>query len=236
MRHFNITYTGYYNRRHRRIGHLYHGRYKSILVDKETYLSALSRYIHLNPVRIKSLDKAPTEEKIKHLLNYRWSSLPGYLSGKKKEAYIDYAMVLGEYGGDTGIGRREYKKTLLGEIDWSGEIKEQIIGRSILGGEDFIARVKEEYMEGIKGRELPSVKEIHRYRSKEEILKAIKEETGKGIEAIRAEKGDLRRMVMDVLYRAGGLKGPEIGRLFGVDYGSVSQERKRLRERSEERV
>jgi hypothetical protein len=105
--------------------------------------------------------------------------------------------------------------------------------RSILGGEEFIARVKEKYFQRAKGRELPSVKEIHRYRSKEEILKVIKEETGKGIEALRAEKGDLRRMVMEVLYRAGGLKGPEIGRLFGVDYVSVSQERKRLRERLE---
>ncbi len=48
MRKFNITYTGYYNRRHDRVGHLYQGRYKSILVDKNEYLSILSRYIHLN--------------------------------------------------------------------------------------------------------------------------------------------------------------------------------------------
>jgi putative transposase len=38
-------------------------------------------------------------------------------------------------------------------------------------------------------------------------------------------------MVMDLLYRVGGLKGPEIGRMFGIDYGTVSQERKRLREK-----
>ena len=53
----------------------------------------------------------------------------------------------------------------------------------------------------------------------------------KDVEAIRAEKGELRQIVMDVLYRAGGLKAPQIGRIFGLDYGSVSQERKRLREK-----
>ena len=54
---------------------------------------------------------------------------------------------------------------------------------------------------------------------------------GKNVEAIRAEKGELRQIVMDLLYRAGGLKSPQNGRIFGLDYGSVSQERKRLREK-----
>ena len=78
MRHFNISYTGHYNRRHDRTGHLYQGRYKSILVEKAAYLSVLSRYIHLNPVRIKDMEKATSEEKIRTLERYRWSSLHGY--------------------------------------------------------------------------------------------------------------------------------------------------------------
>ena len=54
---------------------------------------------------------------------------------------------------------------------------------------------------------------------------------GKDVEAIRAEKGELRQSVIDLLYRTGGLKGPQIGRIFGLGYGSVSQERMRLREK-----
>jgi len=77
----------------------------------------------------------------------------------------------------------------------------------------------------------PSVKKIHRYRLKDDILRVTKHEMGKDVEAIRAEKGELRQIVMDVLYRAGGLKAPQIGRIFGLDYSSVSQERKRLREK-----
>jgi hypothetical protein len=57
MQRDNITYTDYYNRRHDREGHLYQGRYKSVLIDKNEYLSVLSRYIHLNPVKIKSHKK-----------------------------------------------------------------------------------------------------------------------------------------------------------------------------------
>lgn len=231
MRKFNITYTSYFNRRHNRVGHLYQGRYKSILVDKNEYLSVLSRYIHLNPVRIKSMEKVTVKDRIKHLIRYPWSSLRGFINNRKKEWYIDYAMVLGEYGGDTDKARKEYKKRIYEEISKGIEIKESIIGQSILGGEAFIAWVKEKYIEEAKDRERPSVRDIHQYRTKNEILQAVRQETGKDLDAIRAEKGELRQMVMELLYRTGGMKGPEIGKLFGIDYGSVSQERKRLREK-----
>src|SRR5919106_2501983 len=54
MRHFNVSYTAAYNRRHQRIGHLYQGRFKAILIDADSYLLELSRYVHLNPVRLRS--------------------------------------------------------------------------------------------------------------------------------------------------------------------------------------
>ena len=53
MRKLLTWYAQYYNRRHRRRGHLFENRYKSILCDEESYLLALVRYIHLNPVRAK---------------------------------------------------------------------------------------------------------------------------------------------------------------------------------------
>jgi putative transposase len=228
MRKFNITYTGYFNRRHDRVGHLYQGRYKSVLVDKNEYLSVLSRYIHLNPVKIKAMKKLSEPEKIKYLIRYRWSSLPGFLSPRKKERYIDYSMVLGEYGGDTYRGRKEYKKRIYAEITSESSVKEGMISRSILGGAAFIAWVKDKYLEAPKDRERPAVGEIYRHRSEEEVFKAVKKETGKDITDIKAEKGDLRRIVMELLYRSGGLRGPQIGCIFGVDYATVSQERKRL--------
>ena len=53
LRYLNGVYTQAFNRRHRRVGHLFQGRYKAILVDKDAYLLELSRYIHLNPWRVK---------------------------------------------------------------------------------------------------------------------------------------------------------------------------------------
>lgn len=58
MRQLNSNYAQYFNRRHRRVGHLYQGRYKAILVQKESYLLELARYIVLNPVRARLVDAA----------------------------------------------------------------------------------------------------------------------------------------------------------------------------------
>src|SRR5918992_1386893 len=73
MRQFNISYTGYYNRRHRRSGHLYQGRFKAVVVDKDSYLLELSRYVHLNPIRIKAKAQRPESERIREISQYEWS-------------------------------------------------------------------------------------------------------------------------------------------------------------------
>lgn len=75
------------------------------------------------------------------------------------------------------------------------------------------------------------MKEIQRYRSHDGILRVMKEETGRSLGDLREEKGVYRQIAMDLLYRLGGMKGEDIGRLFGVGYTSVSQERRLLRER-----
>ncbi len=231
MRQFNISYTSHYNRRHSRAGHLYQGRYKSVLVEKLPYLSILSRYIHLNPIRTKTMNKKAFKEKAQYLKNYKWSSLSGYISKRKKEEFIDYDTVLEEYGGNNNRGRFAYKKRLGIDISAKLEIKDKIIGQSILGREEFISWVREKFLTKEKDRECPSLKEIQDYRAKEEIIKTVKKMTGKDIEEIRRIKGSLRQIVMDLLYRIGGMKGVEIGRIMGVDYSTVSQGRKRLREK-----
>jgi putative transposase len=233
MRHFNITYTGYFNRRYGRVGHLYQGRYKSILVDKASYLTILSRYIHLNPLRSKAWAKEPFQEKIGYLTGYSWSSLPGYLDERKREPFIEYAMVLEEYGGETDNARKTYREAIRADVAEGLEIKDKILCQSILGGDEFIEWVKERFIKRQKGQEIPSVKEIQRYRSQESILKAIEGETGKGIHEIKEEKGLYRQMAMDLLYRIGGFKGREIGSMMGVGYAAVSQERKRLWEKAQ---
>jgi len=229
MRHFNITYTGYFNRRHQRVGHLYQGRYKSILVDKEAYLSVLSRYLHLNPVRVQGLAGSSGKHRVEYLLHYPWSSLPGYLDRGRRKGFVDYSLILADYGGDTRQGRAAYRQQLLADIDEEPDVRGAIFGQSILGGEAFLEWVRETFLAGRETGERPAAGKIKHHRQKEQILALLKEETGRDLEALKTGKGSLRRLAMDLLYRHGGLKGPEIGALFDVGYSTVSQERKRLR-------
>ena len=75
MRQLNGTYTQNFNRRHHRVGHLLQGRYKAILVDRNSYLTGLSRYIHLNPVPVGEVED-PTR--------YRWSSAGAYVGRSER--------------------------------------------------------------------------------------------------------------------------------------------------------
>ena len=78
MHWLTTAYTVYFNRRHRPVGHLFQGRYKSIVVEAEGYLLSLSRYLHLNPVRGKRIGRGDPVERRKRLREWRWSSYRGY--------------------------------------------------------------------------------------------------------------------------------------------------------------
>ena len=88
MQGIQFTYTQYYNRRHRTVGHLFQGRYKAILCDRDSYLLELVRYIHLNPARLNR-PKDPWK--------YPWSSQRAYL-GARTAVQVDTKWVLGQFG------------------------------------------------------------------------------------------------------------------------------------------
>src|SRR6266446_1507946 len=95
MRWFLGTYTARFNRRHRLFGHLFSGRYKSLLVDGsgDGYLRSVCDYVHLNPARAGLLEPAHA------LKQYRWSSYPQYLQPpRRRVAWLRVDRVLGEWG------------------------------------------------------------------------------------------------------------------------------------------
>jgi REP element-mobilizing transposase RayT len=107
MKWFLGTYTGRFNRRHKLFGHLFSGRYKSLIVDGSGtgYLKTVCDYVHLNPVRAGLLTP---EQK---LGRYRWSSYPAYLlPPRQRPAWLRVDRLLGEHGlrGDTKAARREF--------------------------------------------------------------------------------------------------------------------------------
>ena len=228
MRRFNITYTSYYNRRYNRVGHLYQGRYKSILIQKENYLTILSRYIHLNPIRVGKMQDTSTLEKEKYLRQFKWSSLKGYLNEDNIESFVDYKTVLAEYGGDNQKGRRVYWQTLQSDLSQKLEIKGKVVGDTILGSDSFVKKVKEEYLRKNE-KEIPSLRKINSYCSKDRVIEIVCKEIGKDLDYVKSHKGANRQILMKMLYCYAGLKGCEIGELMGLDYSNVSVGRKRLR-------
>ena len=74
MRHFLVTYTVRFNRRNGRTGHVFQGRFKSLLVDEDAYLLPLSRYIHLNPIRTSRFAKCPARNLIFLRLKNRYKN------------------------------------------------------------------------------------------------------------------------------------------------------------------
>ena len=80
MHYINGSYTTYSNVKRRKTGHLFQGRYKSLVIDADSYFQELTRYIHLNPVRAKM---------VKNPEDYKWSSYNAYVGRKRKDRYID---------------------------------------------------------------------------------------------------------------------------------------------------
>jgi len=231
MRHFNITYTSHYNRRHQRVGHLYQGRYKSFLVEADSYLSQVSRYIHLNPVRVAKMKTVPASEQLHFLWNYKWSSLPGYINKSNRFDCVEYSTVLAEYGGDTTEGRQRYRKQIADDLTAGLFIRNKIVGQSILGNENFVVWVRDTFIKDQKDREKPDVRKIYRYLSMKEVIAVVENETG--VKNILQSTGTTRQIIMTALYRYADLNNREIGDLLGVDYSTVSQGRKRLRNKAE---
>ena len=98
MQSFLTSFTITLNRRNNKSGHLFQGRYKAHLVENQKYISELSRYIHLNPIRIKKYENASVATKKNILVNYSWSSFPEYLGLRESSVFLNTAIVLSTWG------------------------------------------------------------------------------------------------------------------------------------------
>jgi hypothetical protein len=233
MRHFLITYTVRFNRRNGRTGHVFQGRFKSLLVDEDEYLLPLSRYIHLNPIRTSQFKDADFPTKSEYLKTYRWSSFAGYCYLRKRDKNFDYGWLLSTYfGDDTAKGRRQCREYVYHAIE--GEIEnpfEEVVHQSILGAQDFVDWVRQKLpREG--QREIPSLKKLQHDISVERIIGVVAEAGNAKSEELLDRKTklkDLRQMAMELIYRYSNYKQKEIGAIFGVDYSTVSQSRARLK-------
>jgi putative transposase len=126
------SYTLYFNRKYKLVGHLFQGRYKDILCDRDAYLLELVRYIHLNPVRSKIVDSAG---------NYAWSSHHAYVSAGDYET-VECDWILKRFSPQRAQARRLFEQFVLdgasaGHREEFYAVKEQ----RYLGDDEFLERV-----------------------------------------------------------------------------------------------
>ena len=124
-----FRYTRYFNKRYGKVGHLFQGRYRAILCDKDAYLLELVRYVHLNPIRAKVVTDPE---------RYPWTSHLSYL-GKVKQGLVEEDFVLGQFGNKKSLARRRYRRFVLealqsGHQERYYEVKDQ----RFLGEDSFI--------------------------------------------------------------------------------------------------
>ncbi len=206
MQMINFTYTQYFNKKYGKVGHLFQGRYKAFLCDKDSYLLGLVRYIHLNPARAGLVEN--TDE-------YRWSSHKEYLYGNT--GLVDTDNVLRLFSGRSAAARKKYYEFITGEPD-ENLSPYAAHEQQIIGDEQFIEKiVARTDRTHLKFKKLPI----------QELVSAIEKATGIGLGDMASRRRDervrLTREVFVTLAKESGYSGVELQEILKRDGSVISR-------------
>jgi putative transposase len=196
MRQLNGIYTQRFNRRHGLVGHLFQGRYKAILVQKEAHLLELTRYVVLNPLRAKLVES---------LEDWRWSSYPCTAGQEAPPPWLDTEGLLGQFGPNRGEALRSYGQFVMAGAGLPSPMlatRHQLL----LGDKAFVGR----HSQTRNAEDLREVSRAHR-RS---IALSLDE---------YGARHAVRDQAMAEAYLSGAYTMAEIGRHFAVHYMTVSR-------------
>ena len=145
MRQLNGVYTQAFNKRHKRVGHLFQGRYKAILIQKDSHLLEVCRYVVLNPVRARVVERPEM---------WKWSSYQATSGREKPHSCLTTEWILGQFGTTKRIAVKAYQKFVQAGIRQES-IWKAVRAQSILGEEEFTTTLKD-YLRGTRDiAELP---------------------------------------------------------------------------------
>lgn len=216
MQNLAFRYTRWVNRRQQRAGHLFQGRYQAILVDAESYLLELVRYIHLNPVRAKMVKKPE---------DYPWSSHRAYL-GAETPPWLHTQWVLAQFGERLGTARRRYARFVAEGI--GGKHREKFYG----GGDDSRILAEDKFIEKVLGTRAVAPKKVSLDRIVKVVSRgyAIKEAQlrapGRGRQASQA-----RSLIAWLAMQTGAATLEQVAARFGRDATTLSRLAGRLETR-----
>jgi len=207
MQWLGLTYTRRFNNRHYRSGHLFQGRFKSIVVENDAYVVELSCYVHRNPLRARM---------VKRLMDYKWSSYPVYAYGRKGPEWLKT---------DSRIAYREKVQPYAEE---EKRLWEDFRHGFIVGTEQFVDKIKSKYTSKRPHCEVPQQRGIVGRVDVEVLLNSASRLLDFDLKRIR-EAGRLygrekegRDLLIYLLLERGVFTNEEIGRFFEVTYTSVS--------------
>ncbi|MFQ5847093.1 MAG: transposase [Candidatus Methylomirabilales bacterium] len=223
MQWLGTTYTQYFNRRHHKIGHLFQGRYKAILCDKDAYLLALVRYLHLNPVRA-GLVKNPAK--------YRWSSHCAYL-GVAHDVSIPRDIVLAQFSHKLPRAVAAYEGYITQGMREGQQARYyQVVDQCYLGDEEFVSRVKMQAGEPTLQRR----KKVG--ASLEEVVRRVSRSFHVDITALKQpvktrQVVEVRDILSYIVREYTLVQGAELARMLCVDPTVISRGATRIAQRAE---
>jgi REP element-mobilizing transposase RayT len=202
MRHLNGIYTQRYNKRYKRTGHIFQGRYKAIIIQKESHLLAVCRYVVLNPVRARA---------VKHPEEWKWSSYKATAGSERSHNSLTADCILAQFEGKRRRAEREYREFVMSGI---GEEKlwTKVKGQSVLGESDFVERLIG-YVK--KSKDIKEIPKHQRYINRPSLNELFNEKT------LRQKQKRNRKMV-EVVYEY-GYNQKEIADHLGMHYSTISR-------------
>jgi hypothetical protein len=237
MQRLNTSYAMYSRYKHKKPGHRLEGRYKAKLVQGDEYILTLTRYIHLNPVKVRAMVNNDGYERRRYLEQYEWSSCRGYMDERRQEDIVCYDVLKG-LGKNMREGRREYRRYVY-EYLMAGDVRlMEAMERSGhgIGDEEFIKELEQELRERKVGADLDrDVSYPVKKMSVARIDEVVAKEYGIKVEMLKADGhtagvGLAKAVAMELVCRLTDLRQRAIGaRYGGVSTQAVSHARRRVK-------
>jgi hypothetical protein len=202
MKQLNGVYTQAFNKRHRRVGHIFQGRYKAILIQKESHLLEVCRYIVLNPIRARIVEQPD---------QWKWSSYVATAGRGKSHPCLQTDWILGQFGRRRIYAKKRYREFVRGGIGGK-DIWKDVQGQSILGEEGFVGTLLD-YVKGY--REIEDIPKMQRYVDRPKLADIFSEKKLSG------KKGRDRNIIEAI--EKYGYSQREIAKYLGMHYASISR-------------
>ena len=197
MHWLNGTYAAWFNRRYNRCGHLFQGRFKAFVIEKEAYYAEVLRYVVLNPVRAKL---------VAHPAHYRWSSFRGTAGFEEPDPWLDLAAALEPFGGEEEMSRLRYRQFVLDRIGCEEPLWRDVIHGVYLGTDEWAKEMRGRVESKPRSTDHPKAQRAIGRPKMHQIIAAVATVAGTTSEAIRTTRGDpLRSLVAWIGWHEGWL-------------------------------